>query len=127
MFFQPRSLLAPYLSNPGGKLALPEGEACAPFFSGACFLVRRDLFLRLGGFDQNIFLFYEDDDLCRRIADAGARAGLCAAGVVRHGRGASSAPKPGRIFRARWHQAWSRAYVSRKYGLPNPAARHAGR
>ncbi len=21
---------------------------------------------------------------------------------------------------ARWHQAWSRAYVSRKYGLPDP-------
>ena len=50
---------------------LPEGDVCAPFFSGACFLVRRDLFLRLGGFDENIFLFYEDDDLCRRIADGG--------------------------------------------------------
>ena len=25
------------------------------------------------------------------------------------------------MFRSRWHQAWSRAYVSRKYGLPNPA------
>ncbi len=22
--------------------------------------------------------------------------------------------------RSRWHQAWSRAYVSRKYGLPDP-------
>ena len=72
VFFQPRSLLAPYLTNPRGKLVLPEGEACAPFFSGACFLVRRDLFLRLGGFDENIFLFYEDDDLCRRIADGGS-------------------------------------------------------
>jgi N-acetylglucosaminyl-diphospho-decaprenol L-rhamnosyltransferase len=41
--------------------------------------------------------------------------------VVRHGRGQSSGEKPGRIFASRWHQAWSRAYVSRKYGLPNPA------
>ena len=122
-FFQPRSLLAPYLSNPGGKLALPEGDCCAPFLSGACFLVRRDLFLRLGGFDPNIFLFYEDDDLCRRIADAGHALIHVHGAVARHARGASSAAKPGRIFRARWHQAWSRAYVSRKYGLPNPAAR----
>ncbi|MFL5114191.1 MAG: glycosyltransferase family 2 protein [Microvirga sp.] len=122
-FFQPRSLLAPYLSNPGGKLALPEGDCCAPFLSGACCLVRRDLFLRLGGFDPNIFLFYEDDDLCRRIADAGHALVHVHDAVARHARGASSAAKPGRIFRARWHQAWSRAYVSRKYGLPNPAAR----
>jgi N-acetylglucosaminyl-diphospho-decaprenol L-rhamnosyltransferase len=121
VFFQPRSLLASYLTNPTGKLALPEGEACAPFFSGACFLIRRDLFLSLGGFDENIFLFYEDDDLCRRVADAGSALIYVPQAVVRHGRGRSSTPKPGRIFTSRWHQAWSRAYVSRKYGLPDPA------
>ncbi|KAB0269512.1 glycosyltransferase family 2 protein [Microvirga brassicacearum] len=121
VFFQPRSLLAPYLTNPPGKLALPEGESCAPFFSGACFLVRRELFLRLGGFDESIFLFYEDNDLCRRIADSGSSLVYVPQAIVRHGRGRSSGPKPGRVFKARWHQAWSRAYVSRKYGLPTPA------
>lgn len=121
VFFQPRSLLAKHLTNPGGKLVLPEGEACAPFFSGACFLMRRDVFLRLGGFDEKIFLFYEDDDLCRRVADAGAALVYVPRAVVRHGRGRSSGPKPGLVFKSRWHQAWSRAYVSRKYGLPNPA------
>lgn len=120
-FFQPRSLLSPYLTNPGGRLALPEGDCCAPFLSGACFLVRRELLLALGGFDPQIFLFYEDDDLCRRVADAGHALVHVHDAVARHARGASSAPKPGRVFKARWHQAWSRAYVSRKYGLPNPA------
>ncbi|HEV2565458.1 MAG TPA: glycosyltransferase family 2 protein [Microvirga sp.] len=121
VFYQPRSLLATSLTNPGGALVLPEGEACAPFFSGACFLIRRDLFLKLGGFDENIFLFYEDDDLCRRIADSGSALIYVPQAVVRHGRGRSSGDRPGRIFASRWHQAWSRAYVSRKYGLPNPA------
>jgi N-acetylglucosaminyl-diphospho-decaprenol L-rhamnosyltransferase len=121
VFYQPRSLLASYLTNPQGKLVLPEGEACAPFFSGACFLIRRDVFLKLGGFDDNIFLFYEDDDLCRRVADSGSALIYVPQAVVRHGRGRSSGEKPGRIFTSRWHQAWSRAYVSRKYGLPNPA------
>ena len=123
VFYQPRSLLASSLTNPGGKLVLPEGEACAPFFSGACFLIRREIFLRLGGFDENIFLFYEDDDLCRRVADSGSALVYVPQAVVRHGRGQSSGEKPGRIFASRWHQAWSRAYVSRKYGLPNPAPR----
>jgi N-acetylglucosaminyl-diphospho-decaprenol L-rhamnosyltransferase len=120
-FFQPRSLLAPYLTNPGGKLSLPEGDCCAPFLSGACFLMRRQHYLSVGGFDPEIFLFYEDDDLCRRVADAGHALVHVHDAIVRHARGESSAPEPGRVFRSRWHQAWSRAHVSRKYGLPNPA------
>lgn len=120
-FYQPRSLLAPYLTNPQGRRDLPEGDACAPFLSGACFMVRRDLFLELGGFDEAIFLFYEDDDLCRRVADSGRALVHVHGAVALHGRGRSSAPEPGRVFRSRWHQAWSRAYVSRKYGLPDPS------
>jgi N-acetylglucosaminyl-diphospho-decaprenol L-rhamnosyltransferase len=120
-FYQPRSLLAPYLTNPGGRLALPDGDACAPFLSGACLMIPRRLFLDLGGFDERIFLFYEDDDLCRRIAETGRALVHVHAAEALHGRGRSSAPERGRVFRARWHQAWSRAYVSRKYGLPDPS------
>jgi len=123
-FYQARSLLAPYLTNPGGRPALPEGDACAPFLSGACLMIARALFLDLGGFDPNIFLFYEDDDLCRRVADAGRALVHVHGAVALHGRGRSSAPELGRVFRSRWHQAWSRAYVSRKYGLPDPSVSH---
>lgn len=123
VFFQPRSLLAPYLRNPKGALVLPEGDACAPFLSGACFLIKRDLFLRLGGFDESIFLFYEDDDLCRRVADHSPALIYVPSAEAIHGRGRSTSSGPGRVFRTRWHQAWSRAYVSRKYHLPNPAPR----
>ncbi|WP_267357479.1 MULTISPECIES: glycosyltransferase family 2 protein [unclassified Methylobacterium] len=120
-FFQARSLLAPYLTNPGGRRALPQGDACAPFLSGACLLMPRRLFLDLGGFDERIFLFYEDDDLCRRVAEAGRALIHVHAAEALHGRGRSSAPERGRVFRTRWHQAWSRAYVSRRYGLPDPS------
>ncbi|GJE26905.1 glycosyltransferase family 2 protein [Methylobacterium organophilum] len=120
-FYQPRSLLAPYLTNPKGVRAYPEGDACAPFLSGACLMAERAFFLDLGGFDEAIFLFYEDDDLCRRVAEAGRALVHVHGAVALHGRGRSSAPEPGRVFRSRWHQAWSRAYVSRKYGLPDPS------
>ena len=120
-FYQPRSLLAPARANPKGGRALPEGDACAPFLSGACLMAERTRFLDLGGFDPNIFLFYEDDDLCRRVADAGRALIHVHGAVALHGRGRSSAPERGRVFRTRWHQAWSRAYVSRKYGLPDPS------
>ncbi len=119
-FFQPRSLLSRTGSSDRSP---PEGDCCCPFLSGACFLVRRELFLALGGFDERIFLFYEDDDLCRRLADRGFAPVHVHEAVVRHGRGRSTASAPGRIFTMRWHQAWSRAYVSWKYGLSNPAPR----
>ncbi len=121
LFYQPRSLLAPYLTNPKGVRRPPEGDACAPFLSGACFLMPRSLFLELGGFDPEIFLFYEDDDLCRRVIEAGYALVHVHGATARHGRGASSAKRPGHAFRVRWHLAWSRAYAARKWGLASEA------
>lgn len=120
VFLQARSLLSPPHFNHSGSAAIPDGDACLPFLSGACLLVRRDLFLALGGFDPAIFLFYEDDDLCRRMRDAGHSLIHVDSAQVRHGRGRSSAPSLARRFIARWHLAWSEAYVSGKYGLPAP-------
>lgn len=38
---------------------------------GAALMMKRDLFLKLGGFDERFFLFFEDTDLCRRVKEAG--------------------------------------------------------
>ena len=120
IFLQPRSLLSPPHLNRSGMMAIPEGDACLPFLSGACLLIRREVFVALGGFDPAIFLFYEDDDLCRRMRDAGHALVHVHEAEARHGRGRSTAPSPQRRFKARWHLAWSEHYIARKYGLAGP-------
>ncbi len=120
VFLQPRSLLSPPHLNRSGAMVVPEGDACLPFLSGACLLIRRELHLALGGFDPAIFLFYEDDDLCRRMRDAGHALIHVHEAEARHGRGRSSAPSVQRRFKARWHLAWSQRYIAQKYGLPQP-------
>ena len=41
--------------------------------SGACFVMHRERWERLGGFDEGFFLWYEDVDLAKRVRDAGLR------------------------------------------------------
>ena len=120
VFLQPRSLLSPPHLNRSGAMVVPEGDGCLPFLSGACLMIRRELYLALGGFDPAIFLFYEDDDLCRRMRDAGHALVHVHEAEAQHGRGRSTTPSPQRRFKARWHLAWSHRYVACKYGLPQP-------
>ncbi|MBV9975631.1 MAG: glycosyltransferase family 2 protein [Hyphomicrobiales bacterium] len=120
LFFQPRSMLSPYLANEAGLPCEPEGDCCTPFLSGACLLADRELVLSLGGFDEEIFLFYEDDDLCRRVCETGRSLVHVHAAQAAHLRGGSSQMRPGSVYKARWHRAWSAGYVARKYALRNP-------
>jgi N-acetylglucosaminyl-diphospho-decaprenol L-rhamnosyltransferase len=41
--------------------------------SGACFVMRRETWERLGGFDDGFFLWFEDVDLAKRLRDRGHR------------------------------------------------------
>ncbi len=42
------------------------------WLTGACLLMRRNLFYEVGCFDEDFFLYYEDTDLQKRISEMGA-------------------------------------------------------
>lgn len=56
---------------------------------GAAFLIRRDLFERLGGFDEDYFMVYEDVDLSYRARLLGSRCVFASRALVRHAGSAS--------------------------------------
>ena len=41
--------------------------------TGACLMLQKDVFQKVGGFDPRYFLFMEDADLCRKIWNAGLK------------------------------------------------------
>lgn len=41
------------------------------WLTGACLMIRRDVFEQIGGFDENFFMYFEDKDLCKRVKELG--------------------------------------------------------
>ena len=44
-----------------------EGDICVENTLGACMFFRKKDFIDIGLFDENFFIFFSDDDLCRKI------------------------------------------------------------
>jgi GT2 family glycosyltransferase len=120
-----------------------------PAVTGACLMVRRDLWQQLGGFDEGYVNGGEDIDLCFRARAAGYSNAVARRSVIRHHVSSS----PGRKLRdeensyrlaRRWHREfvasapeatrdWCREYLatilpepeSAKYQLARHALLHA--
>jgi GT2 family glycosyltransferase len=88
------------------------------FASGAVVLARRDRLLTIGGFDPAIFLYFEDDDLSRRVLDRGWRILHVPAAVADHIGNTSTSPSLALTRMKHFHLAWSERHVRLKHGLP---------
>ncbi len=95
------------LARKRGAEPWPEGPLCAEFLSGACMLLRASDGLR---FNEEFFLFYEDDAICAAARAKGRALVLVPDAVVHHAGGGSSTPSQAlSAFKAR-HMAWSRLH-----------------
>ena len=74
--------------------------------SGACFLVRRQAWESVGGFDPAYFMYMEDVDLCWRLRRAGWAIGYEPSAEVVHTQGVSADLHPYRMLAAHHRSMW---------------------
>jgi N-acetylglucosaminyl-diphospho-decaprenol L-rhamnosyltransferase len=88
---------------------------------GAAFIMRRADWERFGGMDESFFLWFEEVDLAKRVADAGGAALYWPDLVVRHTGGTSFA----RLAAGDRQRIWNRSalrYAERHFGRLGAAA-----
>lgn len=88
--------------------------------SGACLLLRRAAFDDVGGFDERYFMYFEEIDLCLRLARAGWAVVYDPGAEAWHAVGGSTRSAP---FRKVWnhHRSALRFYCRRYQGDPRLA------
>ncbi|HSG59858.1 MAG TPA: glycosyltransferase family 2 protein [Pseudomonadales bacterium] len=103
----------------------PARDSEVSVLSGAAIFVARPIFEKVGGFDENIFLYHEDDDLSLRLRELGPLMFVRDA-VVTHIGGAGSSRSPEVAALKAWHMGRSRVYTLRKHGFALPWWRSFG-
>ena len=98
-----------YLRKLAPRSAALNGFYCGEFahdaprrvdwLTGACLLVRRELYERLGGFDESFFMYSEEVDLCRRALDLGFETWFDPAAGATHVWGGTAKRDPGPALR----------------------------
>ena len=46
-----------------------EGNTCYQFVVGCAFLIKKDFFDKIGGFDKDLFMYFEDNDICDKTIE----------------------------------------------------------
>ncbi len=115
--FKRRSYLLP--RNNYMPRGAPDKDCVVPVLSGAAILVSKALFDKVGGFDPEIFLYHEDDDLSLRLRAAGPLYFISDAHIV-HAGGHSSGRSATVAYLKAFHMAQSRIYTGRKHRRAAP-------
>lgn len=95
----------------------PSTTGIVPVLHGSALIVRRRSFWEVGGFDETIFLYHEDDDLSIRLRQDGGLL-LCVPEASAYHLSGHSSPRSTQIaFEKSFRMAQSRIYTMRKHGF----------
>jgi GT2 family glycosyltransferase len=86
------------------------------WISGCAMLFDMEKLRKIGFFDENIFLFAEETELCERTVKAGYKIKLCRDVYFDHLVSQGSTPNPQVEYMKWWHFGWSQCYLLTKHG-----------
>jgi N-acetylglucosaminyl-diphospho-decaprenol L-rhamnosyltransferase len=81
---------------------------------GAILFLRMSVFREIGFFDENIFLYYEDDEISWRAVQSGFKAAIVPSAQGFHIGQGSSGGRLRNIYKRFWHRALSKLYWKKK-------------
>jgi len=87
---------------------------------GAAMLFDLHKMNKVGFFDENIFLYSEETDLCYRTRQKGYKIKFCPGLYLEHIGDGSSVHHHSLVYMKGWHFAWSRCYYLDKHSLFSP-------
>ncbi len=93
------------------QLPATSAERNPDWVSGAALMVRARAFASIGGFDESLFMYMEDVDLCRRLRERGHAVAYVPEARVEHALGGSQGAEQAE----RWYRAFH-AYVRQHRG-----------
>jgi len=83
------------------------------FVIGCAMFFKMNVMRKIGFFDENIFLFYEDDEICHRVRKKGYHAIIVQNAKAHHFSGSSSSKNVRISYIRSWHMMWSKMYWKR--------------
>ena len=90
-----------------------------PVMGGAAIFIKKEIFIRVGGFDERIFLYHEDDDLSLRLKNEIGPLIYCPDTSIIHVGGNSSSRNPEIAKLKGFHMGRSRVYAMKKHMIKN--------
>jgi len=92
------------------------GELVMPaYIDGACILTRTAVFARMNGFNEDLFMYCEEDDLGLRLAQQGLQIAVDTRAQACHMGGASNPFSWRVLLRKSYSVRWSRFYMTDRY------------
>lgn len=85
------------------------------YIEGADMFVRKELFCKTGGFDESVFMYCEESNLCLAVRNMGYTIGYDGSKRIKHLQGACSPDNYGRTFE---RQLSAFKKLCDKYGMP---------
>ncbi|NBX52669.1 MAG: glycosyltransferase family 2 protein [Proteobacteria bacterium] len=90
------------------------GFVSVKYVIGACLILRMSFFQEVGFYDEEIFLYYEDDEICHRVITNNKICAINTEAFAYHTGQGSSGKNYRNLYRRFWHRSWSKFHWKEK-------------